>query len=143
VSPVELEVFLRAAVAGLMGYIVGFEREYVARREAGTSTFGLIALSSALVTAVATNYFGADAGSRIVANIMVGVGFLGGGTILKEARHIKGLTTAAGMWAMASAGIVIGIGQYGLGIAASALVLGLFAVGHLESFLAARIQKRQ
>jgi putative Mg2+ transporter-C (MgtC) family protein len=141
VTASELEVLARALLAGLLGYLVGFEREYIAHREAGTSTFGLIAMSAALVTALSLNIFGIDAGSRIVANIMVGVGFLGGGTILKEARHIKGLTTAAGIWAMASVGMVIGTGQYVLGIAASLLVLILFALGHLESFVVARLRQ--
>ena len=142
-SASELEVLARAVLAGLLGYLVGFEREYIAHREAGTSTFGLIAMSAALVTALSLNVFGIDAGSRIVANIMVGVGFLGGGTILKEARHIKGLTTAAGIWAMASVGMVIGTGQYLLGIAASLLVLVLFALGHLESFVVARLPRER
>jgi putative Mg2+ transporter-C (MgtC) family protein len=141
VSASELEVLARAFLAGLLGYIVGFEREYIAHREAGTSTFGLIAMSAALVTALSLNVFGIEAGSRVVANIMVGVGFLGGGTILKEAQRIKGLTTAAGIWGMASVGMVIGTGQYVLGIAASLLVLVLFALGHLESFVAARFQQ--
>jgi putative Mg2+ transporter-C (MgtC) family protein len=142
VTALEVDVFLRVVVAGVLGYIVGFEREYIAHREAGTSTFGLIAASAALVTALAVNVFGTDAGSRIAANIMVGVGFIGGGTILKESRRIKGLTTAAGIWAMASVGMVIGTGQYVLGVAVSLVVLALFALGHLESFVSARLQDR-
>ncbi len=135
-------MFLRVVVAGLLGYIIGFEREYVAHREAGTSTFGLIAMSAALVTALAVNVFGIEGGSRIVSNIMVGVGFIGGGTILKEARRIQGLTTAAGMWAMASVGMVIGTGQYTLGVACSVAVLAMFAIGHLEAFVVRRMRPR-
>jgi putative Mg2+ transporter-C (MgtC) family protein len=141
VSAVEFEVFQRVIVAGLLGYIVGFEREYIAHREAGTSTFGMIAMSAALVTALAINTFGTDAGSRVVANIMVGVGFIGGGTILKETRRIKGLTTAAGIWAMASVGMVIGTGQYVLGVAASAVVLVLFGLGHVEGLVISRFKQ--
>jgi putative Mg2+ transporter-C (MgtC) family protein len=142
VTGAEAEVFLRVLAAGALGYVIGFEREYVAHREAGTSTFGLIAMSAALVTALAVNVFGIDAGSRIVANIMVGVGFIGGGTILKEARRIQGLTTAAGMWAMASVGMVIGTGQYMLGVLCSMVVLVLFAIGHLEAFVVRRLRLR-
>jgi putative Mg2+ transporter-C (MgtC) family protein len=141
VSAVEFEVLQRVVVAGVLGYIVGFEREYVAHREAGTSTFGLIAMSAALVTALAINTFGTDAGSRVVANIMVGVGFIGGGTILKETRRIKGLTTAAGIWAMASVGMVVGTGLYMLGIAASVVVLVLFGLGHVEGFVISRLKQ--
>jgi len=143
VSAVELEVFQRVIVAGVLGYLVGFEREYLAHREAGTSTFGLIAMSAALVTALAVNVFGTDAGSRIVANIMVGVGFIGGGTILKEGRRIQGLTTAAGMWAVASVGMVVGTGQYMLGVAASAVVLVLFGLGHVEAIVATRLKQNK
>jgi len=143
VSAVELEVFQRVIVAGVLGYLVGFEREYMAHREAGTSTFGLIAMSAALVTALAVNVFGTDAGSRIVANIMVGVGFIGGGTILKEGRRIQGLTTAAGMWAMASVGMVVGTGQYMLGVAASAVVLVLFGLGHVEAIVVSRLKQNR
>jgi putative Mg2+ transporter-C (MgtC) family protein len=142
VTGAEAEVFLRVLAAGALGYVIGFEREYVAHREAGTSTFGLIAMSAALVTALAATVFGIDAGSRIVANIMVGVGFIGGGTILKEARRIQGLTTAAGMWAMASVGMVIGTGQYMLGVLCSMVVLVLFAIGHLEAFVVRRLRLR-
>jgi putative Mg2+ transporter-C (MgtC) family protein len=143
VSAVELEVFQRVIVAGVLGYLVGFEREYMAHREAGTSTFGLIAMSAALVTALAVNVFGIDAGSRVVANIMVGVGFIGGGTILKEGRRIQGLTTAAGMWAMASVGMVVGTGQYMLGVAASAVVLVLFGLGHVEAIVVSRLKQNR
>jgi putative Mg2+ transporter-C (MgtC) family protein len=139
VSVVELEVLQRAIVAAVLGYIVGFEREYLAHREAGTSTFALIAMSAAVVTALAVNVFGTDSGSRIAANIMVGVGFIGGGTILKEARRIKGLTTAAGMWAMASVGMVVGTGQYMLGLGVSLVVLALFGLGHVEAIVANRL----
>jgi putative Mg2+ transporter-C (MgtC) family protein len=65
-------------VAGLLGYFVGAEREYIAHREAGTGTFGLVSMSSALMTAVAFLLFDASGASRIIANILVGVGFLGG-----------------------------------------------------------------
>jgi putative Mg2+ transporter-C (MgtC) family protein len=132
VSGADLEFVARLVVAGALGYMVGLEREYVAHREAGSSTFALIALAAALVTALAQDFFGGDAASRIIANIMVGVGFLGGGTIVKETTHIKGLTTAAGIWAMASVGIVVGTGHYWLGVIATLLVLILFSLEHLE-----------
>ncbi len=132
------EVFLRVVVAGLLGYVVGAEREYIAHREAGTSTFGLVSLSSATITAAAFLLFDPTGASRVVANVLVGVGFLGGGMIVKDLVHVRGLTTAAGTWAMASAGIVIGSGHYALGVAASLLVLLLFSAEHLDPFVRAR-----
>jgi putative Mg2+ transporter-C (MgtC) family protein len=131
-SGADTEIALRLLLAGVLGYGVGLEREYVAHRDAGSSTFALIALASALVTSIALNVFGSDAGSRLVGNIMVGIGFLGGGTIIKDARQIRGLTTAAGIWAMASVGILVGTGRYGLAVAATGMVLVLFGAEHLE-----------
>jgi putative Mg2+ transporter-C (MgtC) family protein len=90
----ELEILVKLVVAGVLGYLVGWEREYVARREAGTRTFSLVSMTSALVTALSLDAFGADSAARIIANVMVGVGFLGGGMILKDPGRIRGLTTA-------------------------------------------------
>jgi putative Mg2+ transporter-C (MgtC) family protein len=139
VNGAELEVLLRAVVAGVLGYVIGAEREYIAHREAGTSTFGLVAMAAALITALARLVFDASGASRVIANILVGVGFLGGGMIVKDIVHIRGLTTAAGMWAMASAGIVIGSGHYLLGVAVSLLVLLLFSAEHLDPIIRARL----
>jgi putative Mg2+ transporter-C (MgtC) family protein len=132
VSGVELELVLRCTVAAALGYVVGLERKYVAHRDAGSSTFALIALAAAVVTAMAFQLFDTDSASRLMANIMVGVGFIGGGTIVKQSDHIRGLTTAAGIWAMASVGMLVGAGQYGLGIAVSVLVLLLFGAEFFE-----------
>jgi putative Mg2+ transporter-C (MgtC) family protein len=132
---VEWDILVRAIVAAARGFIVGAEREYIAHREAGTSTFGLISLSAALVTAAAFLLFDATGASRVVANLLVGVGFLGGGMIVKDLVHVRGLTTAAGTWAMASAGIVIGAGHYALGVAVTVLVLSLFGVEHVSHFV--------
>jgi len=128
-------------MAAALGYVVGAEREYIAHREAGTSTFSLVSLSSALVTAAAFLLFDPTGASRIVANVLVGVGFLGGGMIVKDLVHVRGLTTAAGTWAMASAGIVVGAGHYALGVAVSVLVLALFSAEHLDHFVRARFSR--
>jgi putative Mg2+ transporter-C (MgtC) family protein len=140
---VELNVLLRTVVALLLGYVVGAEREYIAHREAGTSTFGLVSLSAALVTALAFLVFDPAGASRVAANILVGVGFLGGGMIVKDLMHVRGLTTAAGIWAMASAGMVIGAGHIVLGVAASALVLLLFSMEHVDHFVRSRLVQSQ
>jgi len=137
-SGLEWDILVRAIVAAALGYIVGAEREYIAHREAGTSTFSLVSLSSATITAAALLLFDAASASRVVANVLVGVGFLGGGMIVKDLVHVRGLTTAAGTWAMASAGIVIGSGHFALGIAASVLVLLLFSAEHMDHFVRGR-----
>jgi putative Mg2+ transporter-C (MgtC) family protein len=138
-SGLEWEIAVRAVVAALLGYVVGAEREFIAHREAGTSTFSLVSLSSAMVTAAAFLIFDETGASRVVANVLVGVGFLGGGMIVKDLVHVRGLTTAAGTWAMATAGIVIGSGHFALGIVASLLVLLLFSAEHLDHFIRDRL----
>lgn len=137
----EVEVLLRTALAALLGYVIGAERQYVSNRPAGTSTFSLVSMSSALIAAFAYQSFDVAGASRVIANVLVGVGFLGGGMIVKDLVHIRGLTTAAGMWAMASAGIVIGSGHYFLGVAISLLVLLLFSAEHLDPFIRARLAR--
>jgi putative Mg2+ transporter-C (MgtC) family protein len=137
-TSVESDVLVRGVVAALLGYIVGAEREYIARREAGTSTFSLVSLSAAMITALSFLIFDAAGASRIVANVLVGVGFLGGGMIVKDLVHVRGLTTAAGTWAMANAGIVIGAGHILLGVAVSAVVLLLFSMEHVDHFVRSR-----
>jgi putative Mg2+ transporter-C (MgtC) family protein len=128
----ELGLLARILVAGLIGYLVGWQREYVARREAGTRTFSLVALTSALVTGLASDLFGTDSASRVIANILVGVGFLGGGMILKEQGRARGLTTAAGVWAVAAVGMTIGSGRLGLGVLVGLLVLLVFSADRVQ-----------
>jgi putative Mg2+ transporter-C (MgtC) family protein len=140
-SEAERDVLLRVLLAGVLGYVVGWEREYVAHREAGTRTFSLVAMSSALVTALSIDIFGIDSAARVIANIVVGVGFLGGGTILKDVGHIHGLTTAAGMWAIAAVGIAVGSGRVGLGIVAAGMVLIVFSADRVED-LGRRLLRR-
>ena len=135
----ELDVLVRGLVAALVGYLVGAEREYIAHREAGTSTFSLVGLSSAIATGLGFLVFDAAGASRVAANVLVGIGFLGGGMIVKDLIHVRGLTTAAGTWAIASAGMAIGAGHVALGVGVGVLVLLLFSAEHLDHFIRARL----
>jgi len=137
----ELGILLKLVVAGVLGYMVGWEREHVAHREAGTRTFSLVSMTAALVTALSLDAFGADSAARIIANVTVGVGFLGGGMILKDPGRIRGLTTAAGMWAIAGVGIAIGSGRFGLGVLAGVAVFLVFSADRMDS-LVRRLAKR-
>ena len=121
---------LRLLLAGMLGAVIGLDREYRAK-EAGFRTHFLVCLGSALfmiisqygfteiVKANGANYDGA----RVAAQIVSGIGFLGAGTIIFHKQFIRGLTTAAGMWATAGIGMAIGGGMYFLGVAATILVL--------------------
>lgn len=121
---------LRLLLAGLMGVCIGLEREYRAK-EAGFRTHFLVALGSALMMIV-SKYGFYDVlekdlirldPSRVAAQVVSGIGFIGAGTIILQKQIVRGLTTAAGIWATSGIGLVIGAGMYGIGITATVLAL--------------------
>lgn len=129
---------LRLFVAGVMGILIGLEREYRAK-EAGYRTHFLVALGSSLLMIVSQYGFEsvlkADLvrldPSRIAAQVVSGIGFIGAGTIILQKQIVRGLTTAAGIWATSGIGLAIGAGMYNIGIAATVLVLlGLEALSY-------------
>jgi putative Mg2+ transporter-C (MgtC) family protein len=127
----------RLGLAVLLGGAVGFNRE-LRQKPAGLRTHALIALAAALLTIVGTMMTG-DAGAtgdsatlgRIVQGLLAGIGFIGGGVILRtnDRRGVHGLTTAAGMWLVAAVGIAVGAGLWAAGAIAIALTLLVLAVG--------------
>ena len=117
-------------VAGAMGVLIGLEREYRAK-EAGYRTHFLVALGSALMMIVSqygfmevlkTDLIRLDP-SRIAAQVVSGIGFIGAGTIILQKQIVRGLTTAAGIWATSGIGLAVGAGMYAVGISATLLVL--------------------
>ncbi len=124
------EFILRLVIAGVLGAAVGLEREYRAK-EAGTRTHFLVSLGSALIMIVSQWGFqdvwgragvGLDP-SRVAAQVVSGIGFIGAGTIMMQKQIVHGLTTAAGLWAVAGIGLAVGGGLYVLGVAATVLTL--------------------
>jgi putative Mg2+ transporter-C (MgtC) family protein len=114
----EWEGLLRVLIAGVVAVLVGIEREREGK-PAGARTYGLVAMGSAIFTVVGIYGFGeGDPGSRIAAQIVTGIGFIGAGTILHMRRRVVGLTTAAGLWVSAAIGMAIGAGLLILGIGA-------------------------
>lgn len=118
-----VDILVRLSVALVLGGIIGIEREYRAK-EAGFRTHFLVALGSALFCVVSQFGFGdqADA-SRIAAQVVSGIGFLGAGTIIFQKNVVRGLTTAAGLWVTAAIGLACGTGMYLVAVIATALVL--------------------
>ena len=121
---------IRMFAACFCGAIIGLERSR-RQKDAGIRTHMIVALGSALIMIVSKYGFmdilqfeglRADA-SRIASNVVTGVGFLGAGVIFVRDVSIKGLTTAAGIWATAGVGLAIGAGMYPLGIAATLLMV--------------------
>jgi len=128
-----LQITVRLFVALIVGGIVGFQRE-LTHKPAGLRTHMLLSLGIALilVTAEESGMSKSDL-SRVVQGLVTGVGFLGGGAILKlTAEHeIHGLTTAAGLWLTAAAGAAAGLGRLGLAIVG--VCLGVFVLSAFVS----------
>lgn len=121
------ELSIRLIVAALLGALVGWEREH-AQRPAGLRTYMLVSFGSALFTVLSVTALGSNADpGRLAANIVVGIGFLGAGTIFREGEIVRGLTTAAGLWAIAAIGMAVGVGQYLLAIIATVIALVILA----------------
>ena len=124
------EFILRLFLAGIMGAIIGLDREYRAK-EAGYRTHFLVSLGSALIMIVSQHGFGEILDtpnvnldpSRIASQVVTGIGFIGAGTIILHKQIVRGLTTAAGIWATSGIGLAIGAGMYILGISATILTL--------------------
>lgn len=132
-----LELMLRLVIAGVCGAIVGFERSK-RLKEAGLRTHCVVAVAAALLMIISKYAFadlsiitgvgkafgsdGADA-SRIASQIVSGVGFLGAGVIFKNGNVVRGITTAAGIWATAAIGMALGSGMYLLGIFTTAFIM--------------------
>jgi putative Mg2+ transporter-C (MgtC) family protein len=117
----DVEFILRMMLAALLCFSVGWERE-TRGSPAGDRTYALIGLGAAAFTAIGIESFPATA-EKLMAGIVTGVGFLGAGMILKEGRDVIGLTTAASIWAVAAIGVVIGTGEYFMGISLCVLIL--------------------
>lgn len=125
-----VDFMLRLLVAGILGAIIGLDREYRAM-EAGYRTHFLVSLGSALIMIVSQygfqeiikeNSVTLDP-SRVAAQVVSGIGFIGAGTIILQKQIVRGLTTAAGIWATAGIGLAVGAGMYAIGIATTVLTL--------------------
>lgn len=124
------DLILRLLTAACFGALIGLDREYRAK-EAGLRTHFLVCLGSALFMIVSQYGFhdvigktgiGLDP-SRIAAQVVSGIGFLGAGTIIIHKQFVRGLTTAAGLWATSAIGLVVGGGMYYIAITGVALTL--------------------
>jgi putative Mg2+ transporter-C (MgtC) family protein len=130
--PLQLDLSVRIIVAAALGLAVGFERE-IHGHPAGLRTHMLVAAGSGLFTVLSAYGFegvakGIDGTApidptRIAAQIVSGIGFLGAGAILKDGVVIRGLTTAASLWATSAVGMAAGAGEYVIGIVATATIL--------------------
>src|SRR5215217_7715093 len=122
--PSDLELLGRLLLAAVLGSVVGAERE-LHDQPAGLRTHMLLTIGACLFTLVSAYGFGGPADpSRLAAQIVTGIGFLGGGAIVRHGLTVRGLTTAASIWATASVGVAVGAGSYVLGVGGAVLVVG-------------------
>ncbi len=124
ISPYTLHTIGKLALAILLGGLLGYERERIGK-PAGMRTYSLVCMGAAFFTLLSIYGFhqgGALDTSRIASQIVIGIGFIGGGLIMHQQEHITGLTTAAGLWATAAIGMAIGVGWYTEAVAAALIV---------------------
>jgi putative Mg2+ transporter-C (MgtC) family protein len=139
-----LRVALRLVLAAVLGGVLGFQRERTGK-QAGLRTHMLVSLGAALFVSVAerAGMAHADLG-RIIQGIVTGIGFIGGGAILKlsEEHQVRGLTTAANIYLAAAVGVAVGLGRLGSAILGTVLAL-IILVGlrHLEAWIDRRNDK--
>lgn len=127
-----VEMVLRLVLAAVLGGLIGAEREYRGK-VAGTRTHLLVALGAALMMLVSRYGFGGQGDpSRVAAQIVSGIGFIGAGAIMVDRHSVHGLTTAAGIWVAAGIGMATAAGLYVLALATTALsLIGLEVFGIL------------
>ncbi len=123
---VEWIVFLQIAVAAALGASLGLERELSAQ-PAGLRTHMLVCTGAALFTLAGAGYDGGDP-TRIAAQVVTGIGFLGGGAILREGATVRGLTTAASLWVTAAIGLAVGLQRWSAALVTAVLGLGTLAL---------------
>lgn len=123
-------VLLRCLLAVILGGLLGYERER-AGKAAGLRTHMLVALGAALFVLIPSLAGAGPADmTRVIQGVVTGVGFLGAGSILKddERGHIRGLTTAAGIWLTAAVGVAAGLGRLGSAVVVTVLALVILAL---------------
>jgi putative Mg2+ transporter-C (MgtC) family protein len=120
----------RMALAGVLGYAIGFERE-LRGKSAGERTFALIGLGTAAIVSLGME-LGGDPASRVIQGVAAGIGFLGAGLIFqREQGMVLGLTTAAAVWAVAAVGVLVGAGAYVASIAGTVLAVFILVLDKL------------
>jgi putative Mg2+ transporter-C (MgtC) family protein len=130
----EWDALLRVLVASGLAGLLGAERE-IRRKEAGLRTFTLVGTGAALFTVIGPLIAVPGNGdvTRIAAQVVSGIGFIGAGLIFRQGAHTKNLTTAAGIWAAAAVGMAAGAGYFILACGATVIILSALTVfGYIE-----------
>ena len=128
---IDWTLIIRILIAGLLGGLIGFERE-IRAKEAGVRTHFIVALGSALFMIISQYAFaGRFDAARVAAQVVSGIGFIGAGVIIFQKNVVRGVTTAAGLWVAAAVGLACGAGMYPVAIAATLLTVMCLETMHL------------
>jgi len=130
----ELLMAAQAILAALLGGLIGWEREQHGR-EAGIRTYAAVCLGACVFALVSAHVSGVGDKTRIAAQVVSGVGFLGAGVILRDQGRVTGLTTAGTLWATAAVGLAIAFSMYALGILTALIIFGLLALHHCPGWM--------
>lgn len=117
----ELQILGQIVLALVLGALLGWNRER-GGKPAGLRTYALVSAGSALFTVMSAQAFGGNEPTRIAAQIVSGIGFIGAGAILHRGDHVEGVTTAAGLWMVAAIGMAVGAEFYLLSILSTLLI---------------------
>jgi putative Mg2+ transporter-C (MgtC) family protein len=132
------DIALRLILAVLCGGLVGYNRQQ-SHSPAGMRTIMLVCLGSATFILVGVQVLSSHDPTRVLAGIIGGIGFLGAGTIMRAGATIKGITTAAALWASAAAGAACGLGQFKIALLSTALTFAILRLGPFEkAFMSGR-----
>lgn len=127
---IEWNFILRIFAAGILGGLIGFEREFRAK-EAGVRTHFIVALGSALFMIISQYAFsGRFDAARVAAQVVSGIGFIGAGVIIFQKNAVRGVTTAAGLWVAAAIGLACGAEMYSVAIAATLMTILVLETMH-------------
>jgi putative Mg2+ transporter-C (MgtC) family protein len=139
ISQQQLDIALRLALAAVAGMIIGIERE-LRDQAAGLRTHMLVAVGACLFTIVgAYGFEGQGDPSRVAAQVVTGIGFLGAGAIIREGVSVRGLTTAASLWVVAAAGTAVGLGLFwATGVATLITLISLWGLRPFRRHLRTR-----
>lgn len=127
-DPKTLEMFGQLSLAAFLGLLVGIERR-MAYKFAGMRTHALVAMGSALFSIISSALTGPTIDpTRVAAQIVTGIGFLGAGIIVFQDSKVRGLTTAAGIWSIAAVGMAVGFKLYAVAIFATIVQILIFMI---------------
>ncbi|MEK9184326.1 MAG: MgtC/SapB family protein [Patescibacteria group bacterium] len=130
IGPLEIQFIIGLVLSVIIGFAIGAERESRGK-DAGISTHVLVILGAMLFT-ILSSIVDPTSTSRIAAQIVTGIGFLGAGLILKEGASVKNLTTAASLWVAGAIGMSIGFGFYAIAVLAGIVSMLIPRIPHLH-----------